>query len=212
MNESVLPKRSGSRPKTTPTNLHTQLEQNPEREVVDELATRVFALPGVEERPSAISVPGARALWLREELPAGPQEAFMIGREFAHIHPMPDGSLHAALPPEVAQEALRKGWAETPRGPYGLHTAERGDDLRPEGCAGDRDRRPARGRSLPLRQRCTPFSSIGPSRRGMFGGRQALCHDSPRKTVGTAHLENGGEGGVLGLRAVSLALCVISRY
>jgi len=112
MNESVLPKRSGSRPKTTPTNPHTQLEQNPEREVVDELATRVFALPGVEEGPSAISVPGARALWLREELPAGPQEAFNIGREFAHIHPMPDGSLHAALPPEVAQEALRKGWAE----------------------------------------------------------------------------------------------------
>ena len=36
----------------------------------------------------------------------------MIGREFAHIHPMPDGSLHAALPPEVAQEAVEKGWAE----------------------------------------------------------------------------------------------------
>ncbi len=36
----------------------------------------------------------------------------MIGREFAHIHPMPDGSLHAALPPEVAGEAVEKGWAE----------------------------------------------------------------------------------------------------
>jgi hypothetical protein len=69
MNESVLPKRSGSRPKTTPTNPHTQLEQNPEREVVDELATRVFALPGVEERPSAISGHGDGALWPREELP-----------------------------------------------------------------------------------------------------------------------------------------------
>jgi hypothetical protein len=112
MNESVLPKRSGSRPRTTPTNPHTQLEQNPQPEVVEELAQRIFSLFGVEERPSAISVPGARALWLREELPTGPQEAFMIGREFAHIHPMPDGSLHAALPPEVAQEAIRKGWAE----------------------------------------------------------------------------------------------------
>ena len=80
--------------------------------MVDELARRVFALPGVEERPSAISVPGARALWLREDLPTGPQEAFMIGREFAHIHPVPDASLHAALPPEVAQEATSKGWAE----------------------------------------------------------------------------------------------------
>jgi hypothetical protein len=50
MNESVLPKRSGPRPRTTPTNPHMQLEQNPEREVVYELARRVFALPGVEER------------------------------------------------------------------------------------------------------------------------------------------------------------------
>ena len=93
MNERVLPERSGSRPRTTPTNPHTQLEQNPEPEVVEELARRVFALPGVEERPSAISVPGARALWLRGDIAPGPQEAFMIGREFAHIHPMPDGSL-----------------------------------------------------------------------------------------------------------------------
>jgi Family of unknown function (DUF5519) len=112
MNGNVLPKRRGSRPTTTPTNPHTQLEQNPAREVVEELARRVFALPGVEERPSAISVPGARALWLSEDILAGPPEAFMIGREFAHIHPMPDGSLHAALPPEVAQEAIRTGWAE----------------------------------------------------------------------------------------------------
>jgi luciferase-like monooxygenase len=36
----------------------------------------------------------------------------MIGREFAHIHPMPDGSMHAALPPELAEEAIEKGWAE----------------------------------------------------------------------------------------------------
>ena len=112
MNERALPKRSGSRPRTTSTNPHTQLEQNPEREVVEELARRVFALPDVEERPSAISVPGARALWLREDVPAGPPEAFVIEREFAHIHPMPDGSLHAALPPEVAREAVEKGWAE----------------------------------------------------------------------------------------------------
>lgn len=112
MNESALPERSGSRSRTTATNPHTQLEQNPRLEMVEELAQRVFALSGVEERPSAISVPGARALWLREELPAGPREAFMIGREFAHIHPGSDGSLHAALPPELAQEAVSKGWAE----------------------------------------------------------------------------------------------------
>lgn len=112
MNRRALLQRSGPRPRTTPTNPHTQLEQNPDTSIVVELARRVFSLPGVEERPSAISVPGARALWLREEVPAGPREAFMIGREFAHVHPMPDGSLHAALPPEVAREAIEKGWAE----------------------------------------------------------------------------------------------------
>lgn len=112
MDRKALPERVGSRPRTTPTNPHTQLEQNPDNSIVEELARRVFALPDVKERPSEISVPGARALWLREEVPAGPREAFMIGREFAHIHPMPDGSLHAALPPEIAEEAIEKGWAE----------------------------------------------------------------------------------------------------
>ncbi len=112
MDRKIMPERDGPRPRTTPTNPHTQLEQNPDNSIVEELARRVFALPGVEERPSAISVPGARALWLREEVPAGPREAFMIGREFAHIHPLPDGSLHDALPPEIAEEAIEKGWAE----------------------------------------------------------------------------------------------------
>jgi hypothetical protein len=154
MNGDALPKRSGPRPRTTPTNPHTQLEQNPERELVEELARRVFTLPGVEERPSAVSVPGARALWLREDVPAGPPEAFMVGREFAHIHPMPEGSLHAALPPEVAREAIRKDWAEQhPVARTGRHTAQRGDDLRAKGRGGGRGRRRARGGGLPLRRR-----------------------------------------------------------
>ena len=92
MDQKALPERSGPRPRTTPTNPHMQLEQSPDRAAVEELARRVFALPGVEERPSAISVPGARALWLSEDAPSGPREAFMIGREFAHIHPLPDGT------------------------------------------------------------------------------------------------------------------------
>ena len=51
-------------------------------------------------------------MWLSESVPEGPRGGFMIGREFAHIHPLPDGSLHAALPPETAEEAVKKGWAE----------------------------------------------------------------------------------------------------
>lgn len=106
-----LPVREGPRPATTPTNPHTQLDQQPagtgQRE---RLAAALFALPGVTERPSLISVPGARALWL--EGAAGPPEAFMVGAEFAHLHPGRDQSLHVMLPPDLATEAVEKGWGE----------------------------------------------------------------------------------------------------
>ena len=108
----ALPERSGSRPRTTPTNPHMQLDQLPAGRRIDELAARLFALPGVREQPSAISVPGARALWLDPDDARGPLEAFLVGREFAHLHPPPEGSLHAALPPDVASEAIDRGWAE----------------------------------------------------------------------------------------------------
>ncbi|MEW6471047.1 MAG: luciferase family protein [Actinomycetota bacterium] len=78
----------------------------------DRLAAVAFALPGVREQESLISVPGARALWLAEGAD-GPPEAFMIGSEFAHLHPVSsDQSLHMMLPPEVAEEAVAAGWAE----------------------------------------------------------------------------------------------------
>ncbi len=97
---------------TTLTNPHTQLDQQPtgteQREL---LAASIFDLAGVVERPSLISVPGARALWLSEGR-AGPLEAFLVGDEFVHLHPAPDHSLHAMLPPTLAVEAIEAGWAE----------------------------------------------------------------------------------------------------
>jgi hypothetical protein len=113
MSPLELTGRAGSRPRTTPANPHTQLDQQPtDPALAEELARRVFALPGVVERPSRISVPGARALILAEGEPAGPPEAFMIEREFAHLHPAPDYSLHAMLPPDIVAAAVDAGWAE----------------------------------------------------------------------------------------------------
>ena len=110
---SSLPTRVGDRPRTTPTNPHTQLDQQPtDARWCEELARRVFALPGVVEEPSRISVPGARALVLAPGEPVGPPEAFLIDREFAHLHPAPDHSLHAMLPRETVTEAVTSGWAE----------------------------------------------------------------------------------------------------
>ena len=110
---SDLPRRPGARPATTPTNPHTQLDQQPgDPAIVEELARRLFALPGIVEEPSRISVPGARAATLAPGEPTGPPEAFLIGREFAHLHPSPDHSLHAMLPLDTAREAIEAGWAE----------------------------------------------------------------------------------------------------
>jgi hypothetical protein len=89
-----------------------QLDQLPPGRVLAALTELLFELPGVCEQPSAISVPGARALWLEPNDARGPREAFLVGREFAHLHPPPEGSLHAALPASLAAEAIAGGWAE----------------------------------------------------------------------------------------------------
>lgn len=107
-----LPRRPGPRPRTRVGMPHSQLDQNAAAAMIEALARRALSLPDAEERPSAVSVPGARALWLRDGVPAGPPEAFMAGREFAHIHPVHDGSLHVTLPADRARAAIDAGWAE----------------------------------------------------------------------------------------------------
>jgi len=92
---------------------HRQLDQQPASERLrDAVAERVFALPGLMEAPSAVSVPGARALVLTPASAAGPPEAFFAPGEFAHLHPATDQSLHLSLPLRLAAEACRAGWAE----------------------------------------------------------------------------------------------------
>ena len=82
-----LPRRAGAKPQTTSTNPHQQQSQNPTPEVYELLLRKAFDFPHVERRPSAISVPGAQALWLAEAVASARPEAFLIGREFAHVHP-----------------------------------------------------------------------------------------------------------------------------
>ncbi|MEM9201743.1 MAG: luciferase family protein [Actinomycetota bacterium] len=107
-----LPLRAGHRPSTTPTNPHTQLDQLAPIELQQKVAAHMFDLPCVREVHSQISVPGARAMWLDEGCVAGPEHAFMVGREFCHIHPADDGSLHLNLPLDIASHAIERGWAE----------------------------------------------------------------------------------------------------
>lgn len=110
MTYQPLPKRQGPRPATTPSVPHQQIDVEVVPEVNAELFRRAFRLPGVENRPSTFSLPGARGMWIGDKVKITRPDQIVSGREFAHIHP--DGSLHASLPLERALEAVEAGWAE----------------------------------------------------------------------------------------------------
>jgi hypothetical protein len=109
--QAVMPQRVGPKPRTTPSNPHEQLEQNASAEMQEQLWNAMLALPDVAARGSGIAPPGSRALWSTADPPAD-REPFMVGREFVHLHPRYDGSLHMVLPPETADAAIAAGWAE----------------------------------------------------------------------------------------------------
>jgi hypothetical protein len=107
-----IPPRRGPRPDVEPAMPHQLLSQNAPAEMQEALFDRARRLPDVRVEPSRVSVPGARAFVLDDTEAEGPAEAFMVGREFAHLHPPYDGSLHLALPMELAAEVEGKGWGE----------------------------------------------------------------------------------------------------
>ena len=109
----ALPHRAGSRPLTTSEIPHSQTDQQPDddrylRAVLAEAAS----WPGIVAGDSGISVEGAQALSLAEDLPAGPAEAFMVGREFCHGHAKGDHSLHLTLPLDLVEVIEAAGWTE----------------------------------------------------------------------------------------------------
>ncbi|MBD1540256.1 phospholipase [Arthrobacter sp. S13_S34] len=112
MREESLPLRVGHRPEVSWTIPQEQRSDNAPRELQDKLLSRISTLAGVSTRQSAISVPGATGLMLGPA-PSATPDGFLVPSvgEFAHQHPAHDGSLHVALPPVLAAEAVAKGWA-----------------------------------------------------------------------------------------------------
>lgn len=108
-----LPPRAGPRPRTTGELPHSQLDQQPsDGRQADALLAEALTWPSVEVGISEISVENARALKLDHDSAAKARGAFMIGREFCHVHAQGDYSLHAVLPLELAAAAEAAGWAE----------------------------------------------------------------------------------------------------
>ncbi|MBL8326860.1 MAG: hypothetical protein JNJ89_18065 [Rubrivivax sp.] len=94
----------------TPANPQEQLDQfPPDWRLIERLAEHGFSLPMVVERPTQVAPDGSRALTLDGSVPMEPQ-AVMVGREFAHIHSAPVGSMHLMLPQAASELALGKRW------------------------------------------------------------------------------------------------------
>ena len=106
----TLHRRPGDRPEVSWSIPQQQLTQNAPKELQEELFARTSELAGVSGGPSQISVPGARAFALRDG--TGPAAAYLVPGvgEFAHLHPAYDGSLHVALPADLAADLVAKGW------------------------------------------------------------------------------------------------------
>jgi phospholipase/carboxylesterase len=106
----TLPTRRGPRPDVSWSIPQQQASDTAPVDVQERLWARIASLPGVSTGASRISVPGARGLVLRGS--DGPDEAFLVPevREFAHLHPQHDGSLHLALPVAQAAEVVARGW------------------------------------------------------------------------------------------------------
>ncbi len=109
-NPSVLPVRDGPARQTTGGVPHIQIDAVLDPDVGSELERRAFSLPGVESRESTVSLPGARSLWLADDIELARPAVILSGREFGHIHP--DGSLHLLLPVERASEVAETKWGE----------------------------------------------------------------------------------------------------
>jgi Family of unknown function (DUF5519) len=110
MGELTLPRRAGGAPRTTTTNPQQQLDQIPDLAEYQTMREIVTGWTNVIHRPSLRAPEGALGIFLSDHDARGPKEAFLLGTEFAHLHPLPDGSLHMVLPPKVHDAAIEKGW------------------------------------------------------------------------------------------------------
>lgn len=108
-----LPRRPGNKPATTASNPHMQLDQQPvDRKLINELMGWAFSLADITQEHSKISVPGAQAMCLPEDKICSHCNAFMVGTEFAHFHPAPDGSMHLGLTQTDVKKVIEQGWGE----------------------------------------------------------------------------------------------------
>src|ERR687888_1910419 len=106
-----LPVREGPEPRTRGPVPHGQLNQIAPTPLQEEIWQRMRTLSGVYVAPTHVPYPEARAIHLAPEFGTGPDDAFIKhSREFAHLHPQQDGSLHMTLAPTTKKLVTEAGW------------------------------------------------------------------------------------------------------
>jgi hypothetical protein len=113
---TTIPQRAGPRPRTTPHAPHSQIDQIPPRGQGAALSRRLIEqvsdLAHVQLGGSYRAPPGTVGLHLDAAHACTAERAFLLGREFAHVHVEDDFSLHAILPEPLRSDAIAAGWAE----------------------------------------------------------------------------------------------------
>jgi Family of unknown function (DUF5519) len=121
----TLQHRPGSRPDTSSSGPHRQLNQQATPELWGRLVYEAFRLPHVVEGTSQVSPASSRALLFDDlETPVTPGTSLAPRPplEPAHLHGVTDTSMHLCLPGDRAAEVCEKGWGE-PHG-YADHDTE----------------------------------------------------------------------------------------
>ena len=107
-----LPLRLGPRPRVYSGPPQHQTEQFPTEEEWRATREMFSAWRTADRSASRRAAPGTPGLSIPEsDARAHSDEAFLLGREFAHHHPKGDGGLHLVLPPAWYSAAIKKGWA-----------------------------------------------------------------------------------------------------
>lgn len=110
-----LPVRVGPRPHTIPCAPHSQTDQIvPEAQsLARALIDRLARLTDVQLGGSRRAPPGSVGFYLDAAACCADERAFLLGREFAHVHLEDDCSLHVILPEPLRTHAIEAGWAES---------------------------------------------------------------------------------------------------
>jgi hypothetical protein len=110
---TILPhSRCGTRPRMHRALPHLQLDQLPPAGVMEELIARSLRIPCVRSKQSRMASASSHALYLADEIAAGPPEAFIDQNEFCHLHLPPEGGIHLTLPRILREEVVRLTWGE----------------------------------------------------------------------------------------------------